>query len=243
MQQITPRLRLTLRGDVLHRTFTHQPPTPLTRARSNVDDVVGASNRVLIVLHHHQCVAFVAQQLQRIQQNLVVTGMQANGRLVQHIANALQVAAQLRRQTNALRLTTAEGGGAAVEREVVQAHLLQELQTTLNFWQQVSGNIPFTARHRQLLDPFTNLGHAQACNVGDAHASKFHSTCGRVQACACASRTGHIDQVVHIGFGKGLLSSFVFVIADRVIQHFALVFVELHACAHAVRAPAVFAVV
>ena len=86
--------------------------------------MIGAANGVFVVLHHHQGVAFVAQQVQGIQQDLVVTRMQANGGLVQHITNALQIATQLCRQTNALRLATAEGGRTAVEREVVQADLL-----------------------------------------------------------------------------------------------------------------------
>ena len=62
--------------------------------------------------------------MQGVQQNLVVSRMQPNRGLVQHIANALQIAAQLRRQANALRFATAQGGGSTIQREVVQAHLL-----------------------------------------------------------------------------------------------------------------------
>ena len=124
MQQVAPSLRLRLVGDVLHRTLTHQPPAALTRARPNVNDVVGTANGVFVMLHHHQGVALLAEQMQGVQQNLVVACVQANRGLVQHIANTLQVAAQLRRQANALRLTAAQRRCATVEREVVQAHLL-----------------------------------------------------------------------------------------------------------------------
>ena len=195
------------------------------------------------MLHHHQRVAFVTEQVQGVQQDLVVTRMQTNGGLVQHVAHALQVAAQLCGQTNALRLTAAERGRATVEREVVQAHLLQELQAALDFGYQVARDVRITAAHGELLDPFANLGHAQACNVGDAHPRKLHRACGGVQAGAVAGGASHVHQVVHIGFGKGLLTSLVFVVTHRVVQHLALVLVELHACTHAVGAPAVFAVV
>ena len=66
--------------------------------------MVGAAYGVFVMFDHHQRVAALAQFAQGAQQNLVVTRMQTDGRLVQHIANALQVAAQLRGQPDALRL-------------------------------------------------------------------------------------------------------------------------------------------
>ena len=114
VQEVTPSLRFSLVSDVLHRTLTHQPPTTLTRTRPNVDDMVCTANGVFVVLHHHQRVAFVAEQMQRVQQNLVVTRMQANRGLIQHIANALQVTTQLRSQANTLCLAAAERGRATV---------------------------------------------------------------------------------------------------------------------------------
>jgi hypothetical protein len=63
---------------------------------------------------------------QRVQQHAVVARVQADGGLVQHVAHALQVAAQLRGQADALRLAAAERGRGAVQRQVAQAHLGQE---------------------------------------------------------------------------------------------------------------------
>ena len=56
------------------------------------------------MLDHHQRVAAFAQFAQRAEQDGVVTRVQANRRLIEHIANTLQVATQLRRQPNALCL-------------------------------------------------------------------------------------------------------------------------------------------
>ena len=78
-------------------------PAPLARAGANVYEVIGTADGVFVVLHHHQGVALVAQHLKRIQQHAVVSGVQSNGGLVQHVTHALQVAAQLGCQANALR--------------------------------------------------------------------------------------------------------------------------------------------
>ena len=68
------------------------------------------------------------ERLQRVQQDAVVARVQADGRLVEHVAHALQVAAQLRRQADALRLAAAERRRGAVQRQVAQADLFQELR-------------------------------------------------------------------------------------------------------------------
>ena len=75
----------------------------LAGAGADVDDVVGAADRVLVVLDDDQRVALVAERLQRTEQDLVVARVQADRRLVEHVAHALQVAAELRREADALR--------------------------------------------------------------------------------------------------------------------------------------------
>ena len=52
-----------------------------------------------------------------------------------------------------------------------------------------------------------------------------------------------LNQVFNFGFGKTLLAAFLIVIADGVVEYFALVFVQLHTRAHALGAPTVLAVV
>ena len=65
---------------------------------------------------------------QRVEQDAVVARVQADRRLVEHVAHALQVAAELRRQADALRLAARQRGRGAVERQVAEAHLLEELE-------------------------------------------------------------------------------------------------------------------
>ena len=195
------------------------------------------------MLDHHQGVAFVAQHVQGIEQHLVVACMQANRGFVQHITDALQIAAQLCGQANALCLAATEGGRATVQGQVAQTDLLQKLQAAANFRHQVARDVGFAATQLQGLGPGADVGHTQARQVCNADAGKFHGARGTVEARAVTAGAGGVQHFVHLGLGKGLLAPLVVIVAHRVVQQLALLFGELDACAHTVRAPAVLAVV
>ena len=75
-----------------------------TRAWSDIHDMVGRVHGILVMLDHDECIAQVAQALQRGQQLVVVALMQADGRLVQDIQHAHERRADLCRQADALAL-------------------------------------------------------------------------------------------------------------------------------------------
>jgi hypothetical protein len=77
----------------------------LAGAGTEVDDVVRAADRVLVVLDHHQRVAFRFELLQYVEQDLVVAVVQADGRLVEDVAHASQIASQLGSQSYPLRFS------------------------------------------------------------------------------------------------------------------------------------------
>jgi len=54
-----------------------------------------ASDGVFVVLDHDQRVAFLLELLQRVEQDAVVARVQADGRLVEDVAHAAQVGAEL----------------------------------------------------------------------------------------------------------------------------------------------------
>ncbi len=66
-------------------------------ARAQVDDIVGRENCFLVMLDDNHSVADIAQCLQRDEQALIVTLMQADRRLVQDIHDAGQPGADLAR--------------------------------------------------------------------------------------------------------------------------------------------------
>ena len=97
-------------------------------ARAEVDDVVGVTDRIFVVLDDDHRVAEVAQAIQRAQQPLVVALMQADRRLVEDVHDADEAGADLAREPDALRFAARERLGAAIERQVVEADVAQEPQ-------------------------------------------------------------------------------------------------------------------
>ena len=145
VQQVTAGQGVGCGRQISRCALRHNPSATLAGTGADVDDVVGAAYGVLVMLDHHKRVAALAQFAQGAQQDLVVTRMQADGRLVEHIANALQIAAQLRGQPDALRLAARERGRAAVQRQVAQPHVFEKLQAAFNFRHQVAGDLGVTA--------------------------------------------------------------------------------------------------
>jgi len=248
VQQVTACQGFGVGAEVGHGALCHHAPAALTGAGADVDDVVGAADGVFVVLHHHQGVAALAELVQGIEQQGVVTRVQADGGFVQHVAHALQVAAQLRGQADALGFAAAEGGRAPVEGEVAQAHVFQKAQAVFDFGQQVAGNVGLAWGQAgvlaQALHPAAHVGHREAGHVSDGQPGKAHRPGLGVEAGAVAGGTGLVvAQVVQFGFGKALFAAFLVVVAHRIVQHPALFAGQGQAGAHAVGAPAVFAVV
>ncbi len=86
--------------------------------------------------------------LQRVEQDAVVARVQADGRLVEHVAHALQVAAELRREADALRLAARERRRGAVERQVAEADLLEELEAAADLGDDVARDVGVAAGER-----------------------------------------------------------------------------------------------
>ena len=118
---VSGKRRMRARGD----DVSAQAPG----ARADVDHIVGAADGVFIMLDHQQGIALVAQRDQRVEQYLVVARMQADRGLVKHIANALQIGAELGGQPDALRLTARQGGCGTRQRQIAEPDIRQELQT------------------------------------------------------------------------------------------------------------------
>ena len=75
-------------------------------ADAEVDHVVGSANRLLVMLHHYDRVAQVAQPSERGQEPLVVMLMQSDRRLVEHVEDPGQAGPDLRRQPDPLRFAS-----------------------------------------------------------------------------------------------------------------------------------------
>ena len=98
------------------------------RPGPKVHQPIGAAHDRLVVLDHHHRVAARLQVGQGVDQPLVVAGMQSDRGLVEHVAHADQPRAQPGRQPHALQFAAAEAAGRPVQRQVAQAHAIEEFQ-------------------------------------------------------------------------------------------------------------------
>jgi hypothetical protein len=95
-------------------------------AWAEVDDVVGREDGLAVMLDDEHRVAEVAEAELGLDEARVVARVEPHGRLVEHVEHPDQRRADLRREADALALAAGERLGAAVEREVPEAHLDEE---------------------------------------------------------------------------------------------------------------------
>ena len=112
-------------------------------ARSEIENTIGSPHHVGIVLNHQDCVSQVAQVVQDLDQAVSIAAVQADGRLIQHVQGSDQTRSQRSRQLNALCFASRESRGQAVEGQIFQPHVNQELQALLDFLQQLVGDSRF----------------------------------------------------------------------------------------------------
>jgi hypothetical protein len=76
--------------------------------------------------------------------------VQADGRLVEDVHHAHQAGADLAGQADALGLAAGEGVGAAVQRQIVQTHVHQELQPGADLLEDLVGDLAAAALQLEL---------------------------------------------------------------------------------------------
>ena len=108
-----------------------------TRARAEIDDVIGAAHRFFIVLDDDERVSFFAQRGQRFEQSKIVARMQPNRRFVENVKDAAQIRAELRRETNPLRFAAAQSFCGTTEREIAEPDVLHEIEPLSNFRHEI----------------------------------------------------------------------------------------------------------
>ena len=93
------------------------------------------------MLHHDDRITQVAQFLQRTDQALVVPLVQTNRRFVEDIQHVDQLRTNLRGQSDALALTARQRGRLTVQRQIIQSHVQEEIQSGAYLLQYLCGNL------------------------------------------------------------------------------------------------------
>ena len=133
----------------LHAAFGHDAAAVDAGARAEVDHVLGVADGVLVVLDHHDGVALVLalafEPGQGVQQPLGIAWVQADGGLVEDVAHALQVGAELGGNADALGLAAGEGRRGPVQAQVFEADLLEEIEPCADLREDVAGDLGLAA--------------------------------------------------------------------------------------------------
>src|SRR5690606_31104398 len=111
----------------------------LAAARPELDDVVRGRDRRGVVLDDEDRVAGVAQAGEQREQAVRVPRVQPDGGLVQHVERVDEARAQRVRQRDALRLASRERARLAVQREVAEADVVQELEARVQLAEDRGG--------------------------------------------------------------------------------------------------------
>ena len=196
-QRVAKRGTEKLRGQraraahqLLHGAGAYQPSTAHPAPRSQVQDVLGPADRLLVVLDHDHGIALVLELFQRVEQPPVVPGVQTDGRLVQDVADAPEVGAQLRGQADPLRLTAAQGRGRPIQRQVAQTHPLQELKARTDLGEHVAGNLPFPADKLESPEETLRSFDRKSRQLTDRPAAEPHGSRLRSEPGPAALRAG-----------------------------------------------------
>ena len=102
---------------------------------ADVEDVVGDSDGVLVVLDDDQGVAHVPEPEQGLDQSLVVALVEPDRRLIEDVEHADEAGPDLGGEANALGLSPRQRGRRPGESQIVEPDVQQELDPGLDLLQ------------------------------------------------------------------------------------------------------------
>jgi hypothetical protein len=164
VRQVAPGQRFGVGRHLVGRALRDDAPAVHAGAQPHVHHVVGGADHVLVVLDHQHRVAEVAQVVQRADQALVVALVQPDAGLVEHVHHARQAAADLAGQPDALRLAARQRVGAAVQAQVGEADVVEELQPRADLAHHLVGDLGLVALQAHLLEEGQRIGQ-RACST------------------------------------------------------------------------------
>ena len=180
------------------RAEEHDLAAALAGARAHVHDPVGLEHDLRVVLDDDERVARVAQALHHVDDAAHVARVQADGGLVQHEERIDERGAQRRGQVDALDLAARQRARLAVERQVAQAHGIEEAQPRADLGdEQFCGLIQRCGQLQRLHKIAERVdGHQhQVVDRPLAGLELVEQGVG-LQACAVAGRAGRVRAVL-----------------------------------------------
>jgi len=139
-QQIFHRVAVASWLQVAHVAFIDNLSAQASGLRTYVDDVVGRTDNLFVVLHHHHGIAQLLQLAEHTDKFLSVAAMEADARLVQYVERPHQAATERGGQIDALAFTTRQGVAQSAQGEVTKSYIHQEAEAVVDFRHQAFGH-------------------------------------------------------------------------------------------------------
>ncbi len=158
----------------------------LAGARAHVDEPVGAAHHLLVVLDDDDRVPEVAQPLERVDQLVVVALVQADRGLVEDVEDADELAPDLGREAEPLRLAAGQGRRGAVEVEVADADVVEEGQALADLLEDAVADQVLGRRQVERVHELERARDGQARELVDVELADGDGQHLRLQARALA---------------------------------------------------------
>ena len=126
-EEVAPGLRFLHRLQPGGRAAVKDAAAVLARAGPDLHDPIGGAHHVHLVLDHEEGVAGGPKLPEGAEERLRVGGMQPGRRFVEHIDDAEEVGADLRREAEPLELAGRKSRRAAIGRQVAETEVEQHL--------------------------------------------------------------------------------------------------------------------
>ena len=190
-RQVQPGRRRLGLGNVVYRSLLANFSTVVTRGWPHFHDVVGGTNRVLVVLDDDDGVADVAEPFNRRDHLDVVFWMKTDAGFVEDVEHAHQPRPDLRGQPDPLRLAARQRAGAAIEPQIVEPDTQEQFEPSSNFIQELPPASAAASRF-DCAEEFVKLVEMQLAEIVDA-AARIEQQPGCANPRAVAVRTRALD--------------------------------------------------
>ncbi len=189
-ERYLPVMELRVGRDLGDGAGGKQLAAELAGSGPEVEQVVRGAYDVGIVLDDEDGVAEVAQLFHDVDELGGVARVQADRGLVEHVQRADEAGAKRGGELDTLGFAARQGAGEAVEREVVEADLVQEAGALADLFEDLAGDLHLGGGKVERVEELGGRGDGEGGDLGDVFAADEHSASLGAEASAAAVRAG-----------------------------------------------------
>ena len=158
---------LRIGGDFGDRARGEDVAAKLARAGAEVEEMVGGADDAGVVLDDEDGVAEVAQGVKDADELCGVARVQADGGLVENVKRTDQARAERCGELDTLRFAAGERGAEAVEGEVFEADLDEEVDALADLFEDLAGDLNLRGGELQIVEEGLGCGDGEGGDGAD----------------------------------------------------------------------------